>query len=181
VTDYLALLKTHIREKRLHEAASKPSREAFGGFAGDQGRRFFKIEVAEADAKPPGSWVSGVRALEYGTPLEAFGPARWDQLIQDSLRFINQWGDEAASLGWTDIDLFGVHPSAPAYRFDCMGLVLLITGRKILELNVGRAVLLSPRGSRLTYRRLIETGKSTPLWHLQNLQNGGSPQRETVH
>ena len=103
-------------------------------------------------------------------PLEGFGPARWDQLIQDGLRFINQWGDQAAFLGWTDEDLFGVHPSAPAYRFDCMGLVLLIAGGRVSELEAKGAILLSPGGSRLTYRRLSETSKSTPLWHLQNRQ-----------
>ena len=170
MTDYLALLKTHIREKRLHEAPSKPSKEAFEGFAGDQGRRSFKNQIAEADTKPPGSWIAGLRALEYGMPLEGFGPARWDQLIQDGLRFINQWGDQAAFLGWTDEDLFGVHPSAPAYRFDCMGLVLLIAGGRVSEFEAKGAILLSPGGSRLTYRRLSETSKSTPLWHLQNRQ-----------
>ncbi len=42
--------------------------------------------------------------------------------------FISRSGHAAQPLGWTALDLFGVHPLAPASRFDAMGLFLLIQG-----------------------------------------------------
>ncbi|MCW5713446.1 MAG: hypothetical protein KIT43_02865 [Bauldia sp.] len=55
------------------------------------------------------------------------------------------------SLGWTTEDLFGVHPVAPAARYDCMGLVPLIGGGEVIDMLVDRATIRMPSGNCLVY------------------------------
>jgi hypothetical protein len=38
-------------------------------------------------------------------------------------------------MGWTTLDLFGVHPTRPAVRFDVMGLLLLLQGGEVRSVD----------------------------------------------
>ena len=51
------------------------------------------------------------------------------------------------------LDLFGVHPAAPASRFDAMGLFLLIGGGEVIALTASSATIRRRSGAVLTYRR----------------------------
>jgi hypothetical protein len=174
MSKYLALLKASVGEKRVEAAPSKPSKGAFEGFEGDPGRRFLKSEGAAA--RGPDQWAAALRLVDRDAPLLGFSPERWVQAINDGLIFLEHWGDRSMALGWTESDLFGVHPLAPACRFDCMGLALLIGGGRVTDLFADIAVLLSPRGSVLRHRRPSSSEKNPSLWHLQNLQKGAEVQ-----
>jgi hypothetical protein len=88
-------------------------------------------------------------------------PERWQLAVEDGRRFLNQWGDQAAALGWTPRDLFGLHevPSNPHHtyqrlaRYDCTGLVWLIQGCQVVALTRATAAIRMPTGSVTTYRR----------------------------
>jgi hypothetical protein len=69
------------------------------------------------------------------TPLESFGAEAWRQLLLDAETFFERWSAQAQLLGWSDVQLLGVHPYAPAARYDAMGLVLLIKGGEVIELQ----------------------------------------------
>jgi hypothetical protein len=83
---------------------------------------------------------------------------RWRFLISDAENFLQRWGSAAHSLGWTALDLFGVHPLAPAARFDVMGLLPVMNGAAILTLTDTAATLRARTGAVLTYRRSTERG-----------------------
>jgi hypothetical protein len=73
-------------------------------------------------------------------PACAHEAERWQQCLADAERFLAQWGEQAAALGWTERDLFGLHePPAkrhPSYqrlsRRDCIGLVWLLQGAPVM-------------------------------------------------
>ena len=48
--------------------------------------------------------------------------------------FLNVWAERARALGWTTLDLFGVHPISLNARFDVMGLIPILRGRKVSAL-----------------------------------------------
>ena len=56
-------------------------------------------------------------------------------------------------LGWTALDLFGVHPAKPWERLDDMGLVPLLQGRRITALAESWAAISAHGGGEPTYRR----------------------------
>jgi hypothetical protein len=87
---------------------------------------------------------------------------RWQQCVRDASRFLGSWGDKAAALGWTSWDLFGLHKPPtkphPAYsrlsRYDDTGLLWLLGGRRVIALTANTAVIATPSGGTVTYRKL---------------------------
>ena len=86
---------------------------------------------------------------------------RWQQAVQDSRRFLAQWGGQAEALGWTVRDLFGLaqaparpHPSYRRLsRYDETGLIWLLQGRPVAALTETTAAIQNPTGAITTYRR----------------------------
>src|SRR5258708_537653 len=68
-------------------------------------------------------------------PPESFGAETWRQLLVDADAFFHCWAERAELLAWSDKELVGVHPGAPAARFDAMGLLLLIRGGEVIEIQ----------------------------------------------
>ncbi|QEN86858.1 hypothetical protein FZC33_11205 [Labrys sp. KNU-23] len=62
-------------------------------------------------------------------------PRRWEQAKKDAAEFLADWGEQAAELGWTAKELFGLHPVAPLTRYDQMGLVWLLNGKEVDEIT----------------------------------------------
>jgi hypothetical protein len=71
--------------------------------------------------------IGDVRSLSTDRlrPPAGFPVPWWRGLIRDAELFLATWGRQATDLGWTTLDLFGVHAKAAAARYSCMGLLLL--------------------------------------------------------
>jgi hypothetical protein len=101
---------------------------------------------------------------------------RWHEAITDANAFVIQWGVQAAALGWTARDLFGLanipdRPS-PNYqrlsRYDQTGLVWLLQGRRVVELTKDKAVIQTATGT-LSFRRRTKLAlASSPAWGRPN-------------
>ena len=72
---------------------------------------------------------------------------------EDAYHFLRDWAAQAHGLGWTALDLFGVHRERPWVRPDVMGLVPLLQGRRFTALSESRAEFRDHGGGELTYRR----------------------------
>ena len=108
-------------------------------------------------------WVEGFAELAAWSRPSKFSQNDWLQLIDDGERFLEQWGAQAASLGWRAVDIFGVHPRAPSARYDAMGLVPLIRGGTVVAIEASRATIRSPGGGLLTYLRL-QRAEAVVVW-----------------
>jgi hypothetical protein len=88
-------------------------------------------------------------------------PERWRQAVDDGWRFLAQWGEHAAALGWTARDLFGLAPAPdephPRFerlsRYDQTGLVWLLRGRPVMALTESTAAISMSTGSVTICRR----------------------------
>ena len=83
---------------------------------------------------------------------DRMAPDRWQDVLSDAEIFLARWGSAAHSLGWTALDLFGVHPTASG-RVDVMSLLLLIQGGEVLALTATAATIRRQTGAVLTFRR----------------------------
>jgi hypothetical protein len=85
---------------------------------------------------------------------------RWRQAVTDGAHFLAQWGEQAAALGWTPRDLFGLAevPDRPRpnyqrlSRYDQMGMIWILQGRRVVALTEDTAVIETTTGS-MCYRR----------------------------
>ena len=134
----------------------------FEGFEGDLGRRPSENEaVADGNRLDPyGPLGRTYAALAAGCPEHVLAD-RWQQAVQDGRRFLAKWGEQAAALGWTPRDLFGLHKPPdqphPSYRrlsrYDETGLIWLLRGRPVVALTDATAAIENPTGAITVYRR----------------------------
>ena len=83
-----------------------------------------------------------------------FEGLRWRKIQAGAIRFALDWSPKARSLDWGIRDMFGLHPEAPASRYDCMGLAWLLGDEwRIKSLDARGADIENVRGAILRYRR----------------------------
>ena len=121
---------------------------------------------------PPGvpeAWTQGVADLRAMARPASCPDAKWQTLREDAYRFLRDHAARAHGLGWTALDLFGVHPAKPWARFDAMGLVPLLNGAMVVALSDSEAVIEKSNGTRLVFRRRAMAPDETCLsWELTN-------------
>ncbi|WFT83798.1 hypothetical protein QA634_35280 (plasmid) [Methylobacterium sp. CB376] len=70
-------------------------------------------------------WNRGLASLSPGQPpCPGFRPEDWATTLENCRRFVDEFGAEAARLGWDTILLFGVHPQAGIIRGDWSGVMM---------------------------------------------------------
>jgi hypothetical protein len=82
-----------------------------------------KPKLVPADPK---LWRQGFLDLRPSVvPCSGFTLQSWGGAHERCIEFLDRWADEAVSLGWTTLGLFGVHPEAGAIRPDFCGALVL--------------------------------------------------------
>ena len=117
----------------------------------------------------PASWIAGVAKLTSMTPQAGVSSERWTVLIADAGSFLEKWAGQAARLGWTATDVFGVNAIKPFVRVDGAGLIRLLDGREVVALIENEIVIACPPGPPQTFRRKADgvvTAKRCLLWEL---------------
>jgi hypothetical protein len=80
-----------------------------------------------------GPYVGALKSLSLTNPTS--DDLRWEQALRDALAFLVEWGSQAEAHSWTADTLFGLDEGAPLARYDRMGLVWLLRGRKVVALS----------------------------------------------
>ena len=87
----------------------------------------------------------------------------WTDVHAAMLAFLDAWGERAADLGWTDVQLFGVHRTAGALRSDSTGALVTLYPYAVEAMDA-RTITLTRASSRLVFRGLRNPSDSVPLW-----------------
>jgi len=93
----------------------------------------------------PAEWLTGVQAMVKMKPPDGFPEPEWAKAVAAAQNMLDRHGAELHRLGWTALNLFGLHPVAPYNRQDAKGLVFLLGGRnlKCIGSNVADIVVMS--------------------------------------
>jgi hypothetical protein len=113
----------------------------------------------------PREWTDGYVRMLSGPPGEGLSETRWAEIIQDTASFLNQWGAQAAGLGWTTQQVFGISSYFPEHRLDMRGLVPALGGQRIIMLTAEAATVDAGGQSRLRIFRRLEDG-ALPIWEV---------------
>ncbi len=116
----------------------------------------------------PEEWATGYATLCTMPCPASVMPRRWEQLVNDGGLFLDQWGKQAAALGWQALDVFGVHPKAPEAVYRCMGLVPLLAGRKVCAITTDTARIDCGGGVTQTYHRMPTEKDTVALWKVKS-------------
>jgi hypothetical protein len=127
-----------------------------------------RAAIVEYEAGIPRAWAEGFARLRPERPLADVSPKRWQQFIDDIGRFLDAgWAEKASALGWGPLDLFGCDRERPFARLDHAGLLWLLNGDRLAELDCHRAVVERSTGSRQVFRRRpLAVGEVVLAWEL---------------
>jgi hypothetical protein len=130
--------------------------------------------VLEAGAAPPPAVLEGLKyhkpsiiaLLRHSRPLPnsllGISGRAWAGIAANLRCFEAEYGAKAAALGWSDLDLYAVHPKVGAARVDCCGaLILARTPVVALEPSLIRYA------DGLVYRKAQFTEPVIPVWALR--------------
>ena len=99
--------------------------------------------------------------------------ARWQQFIDDCGRFLDLgWANRAEAWGWGPLELFGCYRERPLARYDHMGLLWILQGRRLVALRADSATIDTLTGSLQTYRRVpIDCDRAVVAWEPASSSN----------
>jgi hypothetical protein len=113
-----------------------------------------RAAVVDFDGKIPRAWADGFARLHPDRPPGDVPERRWMQFIDDIGHFLDQrWAEKAAAFGWGPFDLFGADRERPFARIDHAGLLWLLNGDKLIDLDRHKAVIQTRTGVRQTFHR----------------------------
>ncbi|EAQ36922.1 hypothetical protein NB311A_07228 [Nitrobacter sp. Nb-311A] len=114
---------------------------------------FEQGQAASAAGASASDWHAILAGLKGRQGPDWMMPDRWEMLLRDAERFLDRWSSTGHAMGWTALDLFGVHPTQPARRVDVMGLLLLLQGGEVIALTAEGALIRRPSGAVLRFPR----------------------------
>ena len=129
----------------------------------DDGAFEERAAMVEVGAGVPRAWAEGFARLDLAAPAPGFSPERWRRLVDVGGRFLDRWGARAAALGWSAVDVFGVHLAAASQDHDAMGLVALIGDGEVVAITDVSATIRDRCGHELVYLRRARPG-AVALW-----------------
>lgn len=109
---------------------------------------------------PVAMWHGAIEAISpHAPPCRYLTSARWVPIRDAALDFCTCFGAEAHALGWTECELFAVHPEHGTLRIDYCGM-LMISGDRVRAVEPTRLVF--ERGS--AYRTKQGQVWGVPVW-----------------
>jgi hypothetical protein len=127
-----------------------------------------RAAIIEYDGGAPRTLAEALAHLDPAKPPANVPLARWQQFIDDCGRFFDLgWANRAEALGWKPLDLFGCDRERPLARYDHMGLLWLIQGRKLVTLTAQTATIDTLTGSLQSFPRpTIDSDRIVLVWEL---------------
>ena len=118
----------------------------------------------------PLHWREGVALLATRPAPPTIPPRRWAALAASAFRLVRDHGAELHAAGWNALDLFGLHPTAPAANPAGWGLAWLLgaAGEVLDVAPEAIGIRQRPSGARLTLnrRQTAASGSVIPAWSL---------------
>ena len=168
---YMARLKAMNSQKALPEEPSKPSKAAFEPFEGslppckleneDADALAERAAIVQEGAGVPADWADEFARLDALAVPRGVSAAAWRGMVDSAGRFLDQWGSNAAALGWTAGELIGFDPDAPMNRRDRRGAALYLVGAVVLAVTA-EAITIRARGAVKQVYRHPTSG--VPAW-----------------
>ena len=115
----------------------------------------------DAHAALIAEWTQGLaRLASTRDPCPGFRTGQWLSIHAAALDFLASTAEASAAMGWSTVELFGVHPVVGVSRVDCCGALMVSSGSLIAEVT---PALIRYRNG-LAYRRTPPGGPSVPVW-----------------
>ena len=134
-----------------------------------------RAAIVEFDGGARRPWAEALARLDPANPPADVPLPRWQQFIDDCGCFLDRgWANRAEAWGWGPLELFGCDRERPLARYDHMGLLWILQGRRLVALTA-TATIDTLTGSLQTYRPYrrvpIDFDRTVVAWELASSSN----------
>ena len=107
-----------------------------------------RATLIEYGADLPEEWAQGLARLCVMPRPDDLNHGRWQDILIAAGHFADLWAAKANRLGWTTVEIFGIHQTEAQFRFGSMGLVVVLGHPKVMlvDLDAEQATIRSPHG-----------------------------------
>jgi hypothetical protein len=109
----------------------------------------------------------GLRLLRAAAPIfPGMGPEVWRLVLAYITDFARDWDGLARAAGWSSLQLYGLHPIAPAARLSVMGAawVAARSAHKVIAIEAAAIVVATQTGGRLRIYRTAPDPEAVLPW-----------------
>jgi hypothetical protein len=100
-----------------------------------------RAAIVEEGAGVPRAWAEAFAILANSCPPSTLDPETWNELINAAGVFLDEWGSQAAALGWAAEELFGLDAKSPVQEHDVSRAALFLGGARVIAMTQSRLVL----------------------------------------
>jgi hypothetical protein len=118
-------------------------------------------------------WRGGLERLRGHPPPSGFREPAWRQFKLDAIALLRTHGPRLAALGWTTLQLFGLHDTHPSVRVSHSGLARFLHGGTIVDVTRRHARIRRRSGSVLTFYAVDDQSGAVPAWALHQPEQQG--------
>jgi len=106
-------------------------------------------------------WRAGMATFAGSSPpCPGCGPDQWARIRHAAVRFLDEFGDRAATLAWGSRDLFGIDSDGGLLKPESCGAIMRSNGRAITAVD-DRKITFEDGG---TFERGARQSPSVPVW-----------------
>ena len=87
--------------------------------------------IIEHDGGIPDEWAEGLARICVMRRPSDINPCRWQAVVDAAELFSDKWAVKAASFGWTTVQVFGIHRTAPTKQVDSIGLLFALADYEV--------------------------------------------------
>jgi hypothetical protein len=114
---------------------------------------------------PAGEWAAKFSALDPRVdPCANLRSGDWPAIRYMVFDFLARQAASAIELGWSELELFGVHPVVGAARPDCCGALIVLSLAQMPVVSEIEPDLIRGRGGLTFRRRPLGAIDSVPIW-----------------
>lgn len=105
-------------------------------------------------------WYAAIARLDFDrAPCPGYRGDEWTRIRSRALAFLDHFGEQAVSLGWTAPRLFGIHPDAGAVRVDACGALMIGPNGEVRAITADTVSF-----GHLVYRTKPGQPEGVPVW-----------------
>jgi hypothetical protein len=163
------------RRPACHPEATLGGLGTLGGLAANIAKPWLSLgrpdNIARNRAYPSrwrvlADWTDGLERMRLKTCPITVNPKHWLRLQDVAKRFVELWGEQAAGLGWSALDIFGCHPERPSDRYDCMGLVWMVPDADPQAMGSEIVILRTRSGQLIKLSKSADVRERILIWDL---------------
>jgi len=127
-----------------------------------------RTAIIEHDSGLPKEWAEAFARMDCCQRPRHIHQKHWQEIVNDTGQLLDRHIHDIIRCGWSIADIFGCHRAVPDLRYDCMGLLILLHDREVVEVRPDGIVIRISTGTTQTFTKSPRNNEAIMIWELND-------------